>query len=108
MHKLEWDRTFALEQAGDEEEMLAELLLLFRDTSVGDLARMREALAAADAAALAEAAHSVKGAAASLGIEGMRRLAAAIEQCGKRGDLAGSAGLVAELTELMPEVAALR
>ena len=33
MSELIWDREFALEQAGQDEELLAELLQLFNDTS---------------------------------------------------------------------------
>lgn len=101
MHHLEWDRDFALEQSGEDEEVLAELLLLFRDSFASDLARMREALAQSDAAALAEAAHSIKGASASLGVEGVRKLAADLEKSGRKGDLHRCGALLAELAELL-------
>lgn len=108
MDNLDWDREFALEQAGDDEEMLAELLLLFRDSSTNDLARMREALAKNDGPALADAAHSIKGASASLGVEGIRKLAAEIEKAGRQGDLARSETMLARLAEFLLDADSLR
>ncbi|MHB1226379.1 MAG: Hpt domain-containing protein [Desulfurivibrionaceae bacterium] len=85
MADLEWDRNFALEQSGDDEEMLAELLVLFRDSSASDLARINDGLAAENAVAVADAAHSIKGASASLGVEGVRKIAAELEKKGRAG-----------------------
>jgi len=108
MNNLEWDRAFALEQAGDDEEMLAELLLLFRDSSANDLARMREALANNDGPALADAAHSIKGAAASLGVEGVRKLAAEVEKVGRHGNPARAETMLTQLAEVLRDVDSLR
>lgn len=101
MADLEWDRNFALEQAGDDEEMLAELLVLFRDSSASDLAQINEGLAAEDAMAVADAAHSIKGASASLGIEGVRKVAADLEQKGRARDLSTGRELAGRLAELL-------
>jgi HPt (histidine-containing phosphotransfer) domain-containing protein len=108
MHHLEWDRDFALEQAGDDEEMLAELLLLFRDSAADDLTRMREALVRKGGAALADAAHSIKGASASLGVEGISKLAAEIEKAGRQGELVRAGAMLADLAELLLHVDSLR
>jgi len=101
MADLDWDRNFALEQAGDDEEMLAELLVLFSDSSASDLMRINDGLAAEDAAAVADAAHSIKGAAASLGVEGMRKIAAELEKKGRAGDLSQGKDLAAQLAVLL-------
>jgi len=108
MHHFEWNREFALEQAGDDEEMLGELLLLFRDSSGVDLARMREALAKKDGAALADAAHSIKGASASLGVERVRKMAGEIEKAGRQGDMVRSGTMLADLADLLLDVDSLR
>lgn len=101
MADLQWDRNFALEQAGDDEAMLAELLVLFRDSSASDLARINDALAAGDAVAVADAAHSIKGASASLGVEGVRKIAAELEKTGRSGDLSQGRAQAAQLAALL-------
>ncbi len=101
MADLDWDRNFALEQAGDDEEMLAELLVLFRDSSASDLARINDGLAAEDAVAVADAAHSIKGASASLGVEGVRKIAAELEKKGRASDLSQGRELAAQLAVLL-------
>ncbi|MGV1098302.1 Hpt domain-containing protein [Thiovibrio sp. JS02] len=108
MADLEWDRNFALEQAGDDEEMLAELLVLFRDSSAADMERIRDGLSREDAVAVADAAHSIKGAAASLGVAGVRRVAAEMEKTGRGGDLAALARQVPELADLLAALDDLR
>lgn len=100
MVKLEWDRNFALEQSGDDEEVLAELLVLFRDSSLADLDKINEGIANQSPRGMADAAHSIKGAAASLGIEAIRRIASEIEQVGRAGQLA-SESQIAELSGLL-------
>lgn len=104
MADLKWDRNFALEQAGDDEEMLAELLELFRDSSASDLAKIKAGFAARDAVAVAEAAHSIKGAAASLGVEGIRKVSADLEQMGRADDLEPAGDAIAALASLLAEI----
>lgn len=101
MADLEWDRSFALEQSGDDEEMLAELLVLFRDSSASDLARINEGLTAENPVMVADAAHSIKGASASLGVEGVRKVASELEQSGRLGDLSQGRELAAQLATLL-------
>lgn len=108
MANLDWDRNFALEQAGDDEEMLGELLALFCDSSASDLARINAGLAADDAVAVADAAHSIKGAAASLGVEGVRRITAELEKEGRAGNLSRAPILAAQLAELLKDFAELQ
>lgn len=99
--ELDWDRAFALEQAADDEEMLAELLGLFRDSAASDLVKINEGLAAANPEVVADAAHSIKGAAASLGIEGIRKITAELEKQGRSGDLGQSGDFAARLAGLL-------
>ncbi|MDZ7641207.1 MAG: Hpt domain-containing protein [Desulfurivibrio sp.] len=104
MADLRWDRAFALEQAGDDKELLAELLELLRQTTAADLEKGRAALAAGDGKALANAAHNTKGSAAGLGLESLRQVASDLEQAGRAGDLATAAPLLARLEELVSQV----
>ncbi len=105
MTDLQWDRGFALEQAGDDEELLAELLTLLRDSAAGDLKRMQEAAAAGDGRALADAAHNTKGAAASLGIENLRRAAQELEEAGRAGEPAHALELLPRFARLLDQLA---
>ncbi len=83
MADLQWNRSFALEQAGDEEEVLTELLDLFRQSCAADLGKIKQGLQERKSQEIADAAHSIKGAAASLGIEGIRQIAYAMEKAGR-------------------------
>jgi HPt (histidine-containing phosphotransfer) domain-containing protein len=106
MSDLKWDRDFANEQAGEDLELLAELLGLLSESSKSDLQKITEGLAAADADAVADAAHSIKGAAASLGVEGLRAVAHDIEKKGRAGQL--GAIDVADISELVGKLEALK
>ncbi|MBU0483486.1 MAG: Hpt domain-containing protein [Proteobacteria bacterium] len=107
MIELNWDRSFALEQSADEEEVLAELLDLLRETATNDLAKIKLGVEKGDAKGVEYAAHSLKGAAASLGVEGLRRVSLAIENGGRAGDL-NLAEQVAELAELVNQLSSLK
>ncbi len=87
MTELLWNREFALEQTAGDEELLEELLTLFRDSSAEDYASLCAAADAGDADGVVAAAHSIKGAAASLGIEGVRQLALEMESKAREGDV---------------------
>jgi HPt (histidine-containing phosphotransfer) domain-containing protein len=101
MSDLMWDREFALEQAGQDEELLAELVKLFNETSADDLSKMQKALSEGDAQGVGDAAHSIKGAAASLGIEDIRKAAHDIEKAGRSGNLDGAGSCLPELEQLL-------
>lgn len=108
MTDLQWDRSFALEQAGDDEGILAELLDLFRHSSLADLEKIRAGAAAQDPVAMGEAAHSIKGAAASLGVEAVRVVAYEIEKAGRGGDLPGALRHLPALEELLTHLEAMK
>ena len=95
-----------MEQTGGDADLLAELLDLLSSTSQSDLEKIRVALAAGDGEAMADAAHSIKGAAASLGVEGLRQSAYEFEKRGRAGELDGLD--LTELTDLVGQLADLR
>ncbi|MBI5556070.1 MAG: Hpt domain-containing protein [Deltaproteobacteria bacterium] len=103
MVDFKWDRDFALEQASDDEELLQELIDLFHSSSAGDLARIKEGAIQEDPVAMGDAAHSIKGAAASLGIEGIKCVAADLERAGRLGDLDGAKALLPDLESLLKQ-----
>lgn len=104
MADLQWNKAFALEQTAGDEELLAELLTLFRDSSVSDYAHLQEAVAASDAAGVVRAAHSLKGAAASLGIEGVRQLALIMENDGRNDSVAVARENLKDMGELLEQL----
>jgi len=105
---LEWDRDFAFEQAGEDEELLAELLVLLCQSSDADVSKIREAVDAGDAGAVGEAAHSIKGAAASLGLAGLRDVAYDMEKKGNSNDLEGALSHLSALESMVSELSALK
>jgi HPt (histidine-containing phosphotransfer) domain-containing protein len=108
MSELRWDRNFALEQAGDDEEILAELLELFHHSALADLDKIKAGAADKNPVAMGEAAHSIKGAAASLGVEAVRVLAHEIEKAGRGGDLAGALQPLPALEQLLQQLGSMK
>ena len=106
MSDLKWDRAFADEQSGEDPELLAELLGLLSESSKSDLQKIKDGLAAGEAQAVADAAHSIKGASASLGIEGLRVAAHDIEKKGRAGQL--DAVDIADICQLVSELETLQ
>ncbi len=101
MTDLAWNRAFALEQTDGDEELLAELLDIFRDSSSADFRQIVSGLAAGDAELAANSAHSIKGASASLGLDGISRLAKDIEENAKTGQLDRAGRFVSDLEHLL-------
>lgn len=107
MSDLQWDRNFALEQTAGDEELLEELLDLFRDASKGDLEQLKTAVEAGDASSIVTAAHSLKGASASLGIEGIRELAAAMESAARDGSVDVAKDNLGSMTAMLDQLNSL-
>lgn len=72
MDRLKWDKAYALEQAGDDSQLVEELLEIFKDSLRTDLLRMAKGLGEGSA---------------SLGIAAFSELAMEIEQQGYAGNL---------------------
>ncbi len=80
-----------------EPEALRELVDMFQEDSVARLETIRQGLAAADAAMVKAAAHSLKGSAANLGGRRLARLASDLEAAAKTPDASNLTSLVAEV-----------
>ncbi|WP_457575541.1 Hpt domain-containing protein [Desulfomarina sp.] len=104
MNLLKWNREFALEQAADDMELLLELLEIFKGSFKNDLQQMEEGLESNDAEKICSAAHSIKGAAASLGIEGIREVALAVEEDSRAGNMEVAQSKLPLLKSLMTEL----
>ena len=104
MFDLKWNKAFALEQTAGDEELLDELLILFKDSSASDYAQLQQAVANGDAATVMRAAHSLKGAAASLGIEGIRQLAYEMEADGRNNSIAVAREKLMAMGELLAQL----
>jgi len=104
MADIQWNKSFALEQTAGDEEFLKELLALFRRSSAGDYMQLQQAVADNDAEAVARASHSLKGAAATLGIEGIRRLAFDMERDGLRNSVTVARENLTLMGELLEQV----
>ncbi len=88
------DRAAALERLDGDEDLLTTFLGLLLEQSAADLPRIAQALERGSAKELERLAHSLKGAAASLGAERVRQAAYQLELIGREGDLpAGPAAL---------------
>jgi len=74
-----------------------EVLEAFQNQSVTDLTHLAEALSAKDAAGVARAAHSLKGAAGYLRAETLRKRALEVEQFGKAEALEEAASAIEDL-----------
>ena len=87
MDKLQWNKAFALEQAADDADLLKELLDIFKTSFGSDCLLIQQGVHEENAQKIASAAHSIKGASASLGFDGLTQLARAIEAECKSGNI---------------------
>ncbi len=91
------DRAAAVERLEGDEGLWAEVAALFRADAPRLLAELREAIGAADPAAVQRAAHGLKGAAGYVGAGPTADAAHRLERLGAAGDLAAAAGALADL-----------
>lgn len=107
MNALKWDKVFALEQVADDAELLEELLAIFKVSFQADLLQIEQGLAEGSAAKITAAAHSIKGAAASLGILGIKELVVQIEEDSREGGLEIARNKFASLQVLFQQIQSL-
>lgn len=107
MATLKWDREFALDQAAEDEELLQELLQIFKDSCVDDFRDLKSGMENKDPEKTCAAAHSIKGAAASLGINGIRDVAGEIEEDCRSGSLIVAQQTIDDLKDLLEQLQSL-
>jgi HPt (histidine-containing phosphotransfer) domain-containing protein len=73
------DRRMLLSRVDGDERLLAELVVLFGAESPRLIGEIRKALSTGDAGALKDAAHALKGSAASMAVDGVKAAAGILE-----------------------------
>ncbi|MBI5490055.1 MAG: response regulator [Deltaproteobacteria bacterium] len=81
-----YDPSVLHDSLGDDPDVLREVLATYRDTLPGQLEKLEHAMTALDTAAIADAAHAIKGAGANAGGKRLWAAAAELEKAGKAGD----------------------
>ncbi|MGZ8143027.1 MAG: EAL domain-containing protein [Methylosarcina sp.] len=88
------------------ENLLYKAVALFKQSAPEELARMREAIIAGEAAKLATLAHHFKSSCANLGAQSLADRAASLENIGKEGLTAGAEELVSAIESRLPALLA--
>ncbi len=104
MNELRWNKEFALEQAADDEELLQELIEIFKDSSASDLAKLKQSIEKGDTAMARAHSHSIKGAAASLGMDAIRELTELMEIDCRDGSLTVVIEVLPQLEKLLSQL----
>jgi HPt (histidine-containing phosphotransfer) domain-containing protein len=99
-----FDLARALSVAGGDEEFVDELIALFRESAVQNLAALGEALARGDLRQAAREAHSVRGAAANVGAVAVEKNSRDMELAAREGGVDVARALAAELSRSFAEV----
>lgn len=107
MGALNWNKSFAMEQAAEDAELLQELVEIFKESFRSDCTLIQAGIAGQDVQKICGAAHSIKGASASLGIDGITAIAREIETDARAGNTEVARQRIAELIEMMKELNAL-
>ncbi|MFW5839444.1 MAG: response regulator [Planctomycetota bacterium] len=99
-----FDRYRALATVDGSEQLLAEVLSLFKQTCPSMRARIRGALACGDAEELALAAHEIKGVLANIAAKRAHQAARKLELLGKSGQMQQAVGATEKLESQLDEL----
>lgn len=107
-YTVDWDRDFAIDQACEDLDLLQDLLVILNESSHEELAQLKEACAQGDHSMARDMAHSIKGSALNLGMNGLGKLAYEIEKKAEENDMDGVRILLPDLEELLNEIKNLK
>ena len=93
-----FDIAHLVERLGGDRRLARELVTIFRADSPGLMRRIKQAGAKRNMEALAQAAHALKGALATIGAVPARETAARLEAAARAGDSKAAGPLVATLS----------
>jgi two-component system sensor histidine kinase/response regulator len=94
-------REQVLDRLGGDEDLLGELLAMLAEEAEQELPQIEQAVQQGDAELVQRLAHALKGAAANMSAESLRRTAERIEVLGRTGDLEAAAGHIPELSRVV-------
>ncbi len=93
-----FDEAAALDHAGGDRDLLAEVLAIFVEESDNWIRDVQDSAAKGDVERLRRAAHTIKGAASNCGADRTAAVASAVEQLAAGGDLPAATARATELT----------
>jgi two-component system, sensor histidine kinase and response regulator len=106
----DWDLKELMERLGGDEELLRELLVIFRGEAWMNLEKSRKAMAEHDFESLTRTAHTLKGMLRNLSMGAAAQTAAALENASREKQQADSEQLLGKLVKdlegILPEVEA--
>jgi signal transduction histidine kinase/CheY-like chemotaxis protein len=82
-----WSRSKTLEGLGGDENLLRDVIEIFREGAPKHLASLRAAIAQLDAGVVEATAHSMKGELGYLSVPGIHQMARELEEAGRNSDL---------------------
>jgi HPt (histidine-containing phosphotransfer) domain-containing protein len=94
---LPFDREALMARVESDTDLLSTLVGVFKADRPGMMAEIEEAIQAGDAVALADTAHTMKGALSVFGVEPARTIAERLEAAGRAKDIDSARDLVEEL-----------
>jgi HPt (histidine-containing phosphotransfer) domain-containing protein len=98
------DRAFLLQNVDDDQELLVEVLSLFRQSAPDIIDGIRSATHSQDADALHRGAHQLRGALANLGAKAASAAAERLERIGSRREMATAPKAFASLEREMEKL----
>ena len=102
-----FDKTAALARVGGDESVLNEILDVYLEDALAQIAFLEQAAANGDAEAVRSRAHSLKGASGNVGAMAMQTLAAQIETAGRQGELERAKSLIPSAQEQYKKLRAI-
>jgi signal transduction histidine kinase/DNA-binding response OmpR family regulator/HPt (histidine-containing phosphotransfer) domain-containing protein len=103
-HSPIFDREELLDQLDGDEELLQNLINLFRENTPRLIERITAAVASGDCRALASSAHALLSSVGAIGAEDAMATTRNLERLGEREDLASAPGALAQLLEEIDQI----